>query len=172
MMVPSPSLMWVKGRLQSRLLSTSTGVRSSFDSGHSLRRRRHAPYVPEDEIASAIAAARGALLIGLRLRKASITARAVPSITMCHQPSVLRSSSMSYDASGRSWRSPALTLPEIMRNAVSEAIRVPGRASRHCRSVHVSHSCFAGLQRRSRSGSQLPGEMQVLPFCSSHWSHK
>jgi len=61
---------------------------------------------------------------------------------------------------------------EIMRNAVSEATRVPARALRRRRSAHVSHSCFAGLQRRLPSGSQLPGEMQVLPFCSSHWSHK
>jgi hypothetical protein len=60
----------------------------------------------------------------------------------------------------------------FMRNTVLEATRVPGRASRRHRSVHVSHSWFAGLPHRSRSGSQLPGESRVLPFCSSHWSHK
>src|SRR5262245_38999391 len=100
-----------------------------------------------DEIASAIAAARGALLIGLRLRKASITARAVPSITTV--PPAKCSSIVEYELRcfGPVVEIASLNLPEIMRNAVSEAIRVPGRASRHGRSVHVSHSCFAGLQQ-------------------------
>ena len=67
----------------------------------------------------------------------------------------------------RSRRSLASTLCELMRNAVLEEPRVPGRTSRGCRPVHVSHSCFAGFQHRSRSGLQLPVERSVLPFCSS-----
>ena len=60
----------------------------------------------------------------------------------------------------------------VMRNALLEATSVPRRPSRRHSSVHVSHSCFTGLQHGSRSGSQLTVETRVLPFCSSHWSHK
>jgi hypothetical protein len=41
---------------------------------------------------------------------------------------------------------------------------VRGRASRHCRCVHVSHSCFVGFQHQLGSGSQRPVETRVLPF--------
>jgi hypothetical protein len=41
---------------------------------------------------------------------------------------------------------------------------VRGRTSRHCRSVHVSHSCFVGFQHQLGSGSQRPVETRVLPF--------
>ena len=60
--------------------------------------------------------------------------------------------------------SPAFTWHEVMSNIVFLEIPVPGRASPPRRSVHVSHSCFGGLQRRSPSGLQLPGEKHVLLF--------
>jgi hypothetical protein len=52
---------------------------------------------------------------------------------------------------GPSRRFPASTLRELMRNALLQEIPVAGRASRRRRSVHVSHSSFAGLQHWSRS---------------------
>jgi|SRR5262245_753357 len=111
---------------------------------------------------------RGVLADSVATEVIIFSGEAVPSITTV--PPAKSSSTVEYELRcfGRSRRSPAPTLSEIMRNAVSEATRVPERA--HHRSVHVSHSCFAGLQRRSPSGSQLLGEMHVLPFCSSHWS--
>ena len=45
-------------------------------------------------------------------------------------------------------RSPAFTWREVMRIVVLRESSVPGRASRRRRFVHVSHSWFAGLQRR------------------------
>ena len=95
--------------------------------------------------------------------------RAEPSITVAAARS---SSTVQHELRcfSRLRRSPAFTWREVMRIVVLRESSVPGRASRRRRSVHVSHSCFAGLQHRSRSGSQLPVEMPVLPFCSSHWN--
>ena len=108
----------------------------------------------------------GASLIALRLGRASIAGRAEPSITVAAARS---SSTVQHELRcySRSRRSPAFTCREVMRIVVLQETPVPGRASRCRRSVHISHSCFAGLQRRSPFGSQLPGEMDVLPFCSS-----
>ena len=113
----------------------------------------------------------GASLIALRLGRASIAGRAEPSITVAAARS---SSIVQYELRcfSRSQRSPAFTCREVMRIVVLQETPVPGRASRRRRSVHISHSRFAGLLRRSPFGSQLPGEMDVLPFCSSHWSRK
>jgi hypothetical protein len=107
----------------------------------------------------------------LQLGTVSIAARAETSIAVA-AANLLRPLSMSYDASaGCGDRLPLLCV-ELTMNAVVEETRVPGRASRRRHSVRVSYSCFAGFQLRSRSGLQLPVETRVLPFCSSHWSHK
>jgi hypothetical protein len=113
----------------------------------------------------------GASLIALRLGRASIAGRAEPSITVAAARS---SSTVQHELRcfSRLQRSPGFTCRDVMRIVVLQETPVPGRASRRRRSVHISHSRFAGLQRRSPFGSQLPGEMDVLPFCSSHWSHK
>jgi hypothetical protein len=113
----------------------------------------------------------GALLIASQLKRASIAERAELSIDVAATKS---SSTLEHELRcfGRSRRSLASTLCELMRNAVLEEARVPGRTSRRCRPVHVSHACFAGFQHPSRSGSQLPVETSVLPFCSTRWSHK
>ena len=122
-----------------------------------------------DEIATAIARCAGCLGESVATGESIDSAEGRAIHYGWRQPALLRALSTSYDAS---------TVAEIaspnatMRNAVSEATRVPGRASRRRRSAHISHSCFAGFQHRSRSGSQLPVETHVLPFCSSHWSHK
>ena len=86
-------------------------------------------------------------------------------------PYLLRPLSMSYDGSVKCRCSPASTGCDVMSNVIQET-SVPRRASRGRRSLHVSHSCLAAFQPRSRTGLQLPVEMHVLPFCSSHWSHK
>ena len=113
----------------------------------------------------------GASLLALRLGRASIAGRAEPSMTVAAARS---SSTVQHELRcfSRSQRSPAFTCREVMRIVVLQETPVPGRASRRRRSVHISHSRFAGLQHWSRSGSQLPVETRVLPFCSSHWNHK
>ena len=114
----------------------------------------------------------GASLIALRLGRASIAGRAEPSITVASSQNSSSAVQHELRCFSRSRRSPAFTCREVMRIVVLQETPVPGRASRRRRSVHISHSRFAGLQRRSPFGSQLPGEMDVLPFCLSHWSHK
>src|SRR5262249_26901672 len=106
--------------------------------------------VPMDEIASAIARCAGYLADSVATKESIYNGEG--SAIHYHQPRLLRSLRM---------RTKLLPLAEIaslnfeiMRNAVSEATRVPGRALRRRRSAHVSHSCFAGLQRRLPSGSQ------------------
>src|SRR5262245_17829825 len=157
-----------KGRLDHGLLRPSIRVRSTSTCGHAGGLVLHGSWVPRDEIASAIARFAGYLADSVATKESIYNGEG--SATLYHQPSLLRSLSMSTIL--RPLAEIASLNLEIMRNAVSEATRMPGRALRRRRSVHVSHSCFAGLQRRLPSGSQLPGEMQVLPFCSSHWSHK
>ena len=124
-----------------------------------------------DEIATAIARCAGCLADSVVIAESIDSREAEPSIAMAAAKS---SSTVEHELRcfGRSRRSPASTLCELMRNAVVEETRVPGRASPRRRSVHISHSCFAGLQHRAPSGPQLLGETRVLPFCSSHWSHK
>jgi hypothetical protein len=74
--------------------------------------------------------------------------------------------------SRHSQRSPASTLCNVMSNVVFQETSVPRRACSRRRFVHISHSRFGGLQHRSPSRLQLPGEKLVLQFCSSRWSHK
>src|SRR5262249_42192684 len=88
----------------------------------------------------------------------------------CQHP-YLRPLSMSYDGSVKCRGSPASTSCDVMSNVIQE-ISVPRRASRGRRCLHVSHSCLAAFRPRSRTGLQLSVETHVLPFCSSHWSHK
>jgi len=113
----------------------------------------------------------GTLLIAMQLGRASTVGRAEPCITVAEAK---YSSTVEHELRcfGRRRRSPTSSLCEVMRNAVLGATPVPGCPSRPHRSVHVSHSRFAGLQHGLRSGSQLPVETWVLPFCSSRWSHK
>ena len=127
--------------------------------------------MPQDEIATAIARCAGCLADSVATGESidSGEGRAI------HYGGSSKSSSTGEHelrCFGRSRRSPAFTWCEVMRIVVLRETPVPGRASRRRRSVHVSHSCFAGLQRRSPFSSQLPVETRVLPFCSSHWSHK
>ena len=113
----------------------------------------------------------GNLLIAMQLGRASTVGRAEPCITVAEAK---YSSTVEHELRcfGRRRRSPTSSLCEVMRNAVLGATPVPGCPSRPHRSVHVSYSCFAGLQHGLRSGSQLPVETWVLPFCASRWSHK
>ena len=92
----------------------------------------------------------GASLTALRLGRASIAGRAEPSITVAAARS---SSTVQHELRcfSRSQRSPAFTCREVMRIVVLQETPVPRRASRRRRSVHISHSRFAGLQRRSHS---------------------
>ena len=103
--------------------------------------------------------------IALRLGRASFSGRAVPSVAVA-VVTPRWTLSMSYHASAaRGDHQPLLR--EVMRKVVLQETPVPGRTSSRCRSVHASHSRFAGLQRRSPFGLQLPGEMQVLPFAQA-----
>ena len=100
--------------------------------------------VPEHEIAAAIAAARGALLIASHPWKASISTRAEPCIAVAAAKS---SSTVEYELRcfSRRWRSPASTSARGHEERCLPRGFEPARAPRGRPSVHVSHSCFAGL---------------------------
>jgi hypothetical protein len=81
------------------------------------------------------------------LGRGSIVGRAEPCITVAAARSSL-AIEHELRCFGQSGGSAASTRWELMRNAVSQEAPVPGRASRRRRSVHISHSSFAGLEER------------------------
>ena len=127
-------------------------------------------FVPTDEIATAIARCAGCHPDGVATVGSIDSGEREPSITgaIRYGAAARSSSTVEHQLRCRSRRSSPSIWRQIMRTAVLQETPVPGRTSRRRRTVHVSHSRYAGLHRQSPSSSQPPGEMHVLPFCSSH----
>ena len=127
-------------------------------------------YGSMDEIATAIARCAGCHPDGVATVGSIDSGEREPSITgaILYGAAARSSSTVEHQLRCRSRRSSPSIWRQIMRTAVLQETPVPGRTSRRRRTVHVSHSRYAGLHRQSPSSSQPPGEMHVLPFCSSH----
>lgn len=125
---------------------------------------------PLDEIATAIARCAGCHPDGVATVGSIDSGEREPSITgaIRYGAAARSSSTVEHQLRCRSRISSPSIWRQIMRTAVLQETPVPGRTSRRRRTVHVSHSRYAGLHRQSPSSSQPPGEMHVLPFCSSH----